>query len=77
MRGRVDDDTWEVADSSWWRRWGEKHAGDRGNEHRAGIRRHDDRIGFNKYGWGFCGSEVELVWYHIAYDLAHGRGFWC
>ncbi len=77
VRRRVDDDdTWEDADSSWWRRWREEHARDRSDEHPAGIRRNDDRIGFNKHGWGFCGSEVELVRDHIAYDLAHRGGIW-
>lgn len=78
MRGRIDDDdTWKYSDSSWWRRWcREEHARYRGDGHRAGIRRHDDRIGFDKYGWVSCRGKVELVRDHIAYDLAHRGGIW-
>ncbi len=78
MRGRIDDhDAWEDVNRSrrgWRRWWREEHAWDRRDEHHAGIRRYDDRIGFNEHGWGFRGSEVQLVWDHIAYDLAHWAG---
>ena len=76
MRCRVNYyDAWE--ESYRWGlcgRWRKEHTRDRCNDHRTGIRRDDDKIGFKESGscWGFGGSEVQFVRDDIAYDLAHG-----
>ena len=70
MRCRVNyHDAWESG-----YRWGlcgrwprKEHTRDGCDDHRTGIRRDDDKIGFKE-----SGREVQFVRDDIAYHLAHG-----